>query len=100
MAEWISPREAAELVNDGAKLALGGSHRMAPMALVRALVGRGLSRLHLITTPTAGFGAELLAAAGALETVETAQVSLGELGLAPAFRKGAEEGRFKVLDAS
>jgi len=100
MAEWISPREAAALATNGAKLALGGSHRMAPMALVRALVKRGLRDLHLITTPTGGFGAELLAAAGALAVVETAQISLGELGLAPAFRKETEEGRLRILDAS
>ena len=100
MAEWIGPEEAAELAVDGAKVALGGSHRMAPMGLVRALVRKGVTGLHLITTPTGGFGAELLAAAGALAVVETAQVSLGELGLAPAFRKGAEEGRIRILDAS
>ena len=100
MAEWIRLKRAAELVPDGSSLALGGSHRMAPLALVRALIRRGAKDLYLITTPTGGFGVELLAAAEALDTVESAQVSLGEFGIAPAFRKGVEAGRIHVMDGS
>lgn len=100
MARWLNLEEAAALVPDGAKVALGGAHRMSPLALVKALIRRRVKDLHLITTATGGFGVELLAAAGALAKVETAQVSLGELGLAPAFRQGVEAGRIEVLDAS
>ncbi len=100
MADWITLEEAAGMVPDKSKLALGGSHRLAPMALVKALAGQGVKDLHLITTPTGGFGAELLAAAGALQKAETAQISLGEFGLAPAFRKGVEEGKIHVADGS
>ena len=100
MAEWISVKDAAGMVPDGSSLALGGSHRMAPLALIKALAARGVGDLHLITTPAGGFGAELLAAAGALAKAETAQISLGEFGLAPAFRKGVEEGKIQVLDSA
>ncbi len=100
MAEWISLDEAAGLVPDGASLALGGSHRLAPLALIKAIVKNGVRDLHVITTPTGGFGAELLAAGGAVKVAETAQVSLGEFGLAPAFRRGAEEGRIHIVDGS
>lgn len=100
MAEWITAEQAAGMVPDRAKLALGGSHRMAPMALIKALAVQGVRELHLITTPTGGFGAELLAASGAVRKAETAQISLGEFGLAPAFRQGVEEGRIQVMDGS
>lgn len=97
---WISIEEAADLVKDESTLALGGAHRMAPVALVAAVAKRGLTGLRLITTPTGGFAAELLLASGAVSAIESAQVSLGELGLAPAFRKGAESGDLNVLDTS
>ncbi len=100
MAEWISLEEAAGPVSQGSKLALGGSHRLAPLALIKEVIRKGVSGLHLVTTPTGGFGAELLAAAGAISKAETAQVSLGEFGLAPAFRQGVEEGRIHVIDGS
>ena len=64
MAQWISLEQAAGMVPDGASLALGGAHRMAPLTLIRELIKKGTRELHLITTPTGGFGAELLLAPG------------------------------------
>ncbi len=101
MAERINGLdEAAELVADGSLVAIGGAHRMEPVALTKALIRRGVRDLHVVTGPTGGFSVELLAAGNALAVVETAQVSLGELGLAPAFRQGVEEGLIKTVDAS
>jgi len=100
MAAWIEMNEAAALVPDGSKVALGGAHCMSPLALVGAIIHRGVKGLHLITAPTGGLGVELLVVAGAVARLETAQISLGEFGLAPAFRRGVEEGRVHVLDAS
>ncbi|MBW1713516.1 MAG: hypothetical protein JRJ59_10250 [Deltaproteobacteria bacterium] len=100
MVQWITSDEAAQLVPDRAKVALGGAHRLAPVALVKALIRRSVKDLHLITTPTGGFGAELLIAGGAVRAVETAQISLAELGLAPAFRRAAEEGRLKIFEST
>ncbi len=100
MAEWLTLDAAAALIPHQAQVALGGSHHMAPLGLIKALIRRKVKGLYLITAPTGGFGVELLAAAGAIKKIETAQVSLGELGLAPAFRRAAESGRLEVLDSS
>ncbi len=100
MAQWISLEETAGLVPDRISLALGGAHRMAPLALIKEVIKRGIRDLHLITTPTGGFGAELLLAAGAVTKVETAQVSLGEFGIAPAFRQAAEKQGVPVKEGS
>lgn len=96
--KFLSLEEAADLVEDGALLAFGGGMVMEPMALVRALVRKGKKRLKLLTVPSGGFGADLLMGAGCIESIETAQVVLGEFGQAPNFRTMVQEGRVRVFD--
>jgi len=98
MAEWLSLDEAAGLIPDGSSLALGGAHAMGPMALTRALIRRGVKGLKLYTAPVGGLALDLLIASGAVESVDTPQVSLGEMGQAPAWRAEVEAGRLKVRD--
>ena len=56
-----------------------------PMEATRALVRRGIKRLHLVALPTSTLQADLLIGAGCVETLETSAVSLGEFGPAPRF---------------
>ncbi len=56
-----------------------------PMAATRALIRRGVKRLHLVALPTSSLQADLLIGAGCVETLETSAVSLGEFGPAPRF---------------
>ncbi len=103
MAAWLTKVEAEGMlgtVSAGARVALGGGASMAPVGLIKALLAGQARDLHLITAPTGGFGVELVIASGRAAVVETAQVSLGELGMAPAFRQEVEGGRLKVFDAS
>ena len=100
MTETLSLDRLAGRVADGAMLALPPDYSFVPMAAVRALVRRGVRGLHLVTVPQAGIAADLLIGAGCVATVETAAVSLGELGIAPRFSAAVEGGRVAIRDST
>ncbi|MBO0755995.1 MAG: CoA synthetase, partial [Bradyrhizobiaceae bacterium] len=78
----LSLEEALAPIVDGCVLAVPREVAGAPMAATRALIRRGVRRLHLVAVPTSSLQADLLIGAGCVETLETSAVSLGELGLA------------------
>ena len=100
MTEALSLDRLAGRVADGAMLALPPDYSFVPMAAVRALVRRGVHELHLLTVPQAGIAADLLIGAGCVATVETAAVSLGELGNAPRFSAAVEGGDVAIRDST
>src|SRR4029453_11513372 len=69
-------------------------------AATRALIRRGVKRLHLIALPTSSLQADLLIGAGCVETIETSAVSLGEFGPAPRFTAAVTAGAIRVKDAT
>ena len=71
-----------------------------PMAATRALIRRGVKRLHLVALPTSSLQADLLIGAGCVETLETSAVSLGEFGPAPRFTAAVTSGAIKMKDAT
>ena len=71
-----------------------------PMAATRALIRRGIKRLHLVALPTSSLQADLLIGAGCVETLETSAVSLGEFGPAPRFNAAITSGTIKMMDAT
>jgi glutaconate CoA-transferase subunit A len=99
-ASGIALEELAARVPDGASIVAPADTNGVPMALVRALIRRGASGLHLIGGPTSGQHADLLIGAGCLDSIETAAVSLGEFGAAPRFRAAAEGGGLRVLETT
>lgn len=91
--------EAIErFVPDGVEsLAVGGMHmHNNPMGLVREIIRQKKHIKRLITSPAASIQADLLVGAGLVEEVVTSYFGLEHLGLAPAFRRFAQEGRLKV----
>ena len=70
------------------------------MAATRALVRRGIKRLHLVTLPTSTLQADLLIGAGCIETLETSAVSLGEFGPAPRFNAAILSAAIRMRDAT
>lgn len=96
--EFISIEQAAELVGNGAMMALGGRMQMEPMAFVRELVRQKKKGLRLVTVPGGGLGVDMLVGAGCVESIETPQVVLNEFGHAPNFRRGVERARIKIYD--
>src|SRR4249919_2792073 len=92
--------EALAPITDGCMLAVPRESSGAAMAATRALVRRGVKRLHLITLPTSSLQADLLIGAGCVETLETSAVSLGEFGPAPRFAAAVTSGAIKMKDAT
>ena len=90
----------AALVPDGAMLALPPDNSLAPCALARALVRRGVRRLRLLGVPVSGYATDLLIGAGCVAQVQTSAVTLGEAGMAPRFTAAVADGNIEVLDAT
>src|SRR5262245_13865136 len=92
--------EALAPITDGCVLAVSREVSGVAMAATRALVRRGVRRLHLIALPTSSLQADLLIGAGCVETLETSAVSLGELGPAPRFTAAMRAGTLRMQDAT
>ena len=63
--------EALAVITDGCVLAVPREVSGVAMAATRALIRRGVRRLHLIALPTSSLQADLLIGAGCVETIET-----------------------------
>jgi glutaconate CoA-transferase subunit A len=92
--------EALEPIADGCMLAVPRESSGVPMAATRALIRRGVRRLHLVTLPTSTLQADLLIGAGCVETLETSAVSLGEFGPAPRVTPAILAGAIRMMDAT
>ncbi len=92
--------EAIASIADGCLLAVPRETSGAAMAVTRALIRRGVKRLHLVALPTSTLQADLLIGAGCIETLETSAVSLGEFGPAPRFTAAILAGTIQMRDAT
>ena len=100
MQTICSPQDLAAAIPDGAVLAIPPDNCGAPIAATLALIRRGARDLHLVCVPQSGLQTELLVGAGAVRTVETAAITLGEFGPAHRFADALRAGRIRVLDAT
>ena len=92
--------DALAAVTDGCMLVVPREVSGVPMAATRALIRRGVKRLHLVALPTSSLQADLLIGAGCIATLETSAVSLGEFGPAPRFTAAVTSGAIKMMDAT
>src|SRR6476660_10609885 len=92
--------EAVAAIPDGAMVIVPRESSGVPMEATRALIRRGVKRLHLVALPTSTLQADLLVGAGCVETLETSAVSLGEFGPAPRFPAAIKSGAIKMKDAT
>jgi glutaconate CoA-transferase subunit A len=92
--------EALAPITDGCMLAVPRETSGVAMAATRALIRRGIKRLHLVALPTSTLQADLLIGAGCIETLETSAVSLGEFGAAPRFTAAILAGAIRMMDAT
>lgn len=90
----------AAAIPDGALVAVPKDSSGVAMAATRELVRRGVRGLHLLCVPVGGLQADILIGAGAVATIETSAVTLGEFGAAPRFTSALREGAIRVLDAT
>src|SRR5262249_24393958 len=92
--------EALELIADGCVLLVPRESSGVAMEATRALIRRGVKRLHLVACPTSTMQADLLIGAGCVATLETSAVSLGEFGAAPRFAAAVTGGTIEMKDAT
>jgi glutaconate CoA-transferase subunit A len=92
--------DALAPIADGCMLAVPREVAGVPMAATRALIRRGVKRLHLVALPTSSMQADLLIGAGCVEILETSAVSLGEFGPAPRFTAAILAGAITMKDAT
>jgi glutaconate CoA-transferase subunit A len=90
--------ELAAMVPDGARLSVGGHHfARLPLQLVRAVAARGPRDLRHFSWG-GGLPLEIMLEAGAIAEIDLCFSSLDVFGLAPRFRKFAEDGTGPVRD--
>src|SRR6187401_1591894 len=92
--------DAVATIPDGAVLVVPRESSGVPMEATRALVRRGVKRLHLVALPTSTLQADMLIGAGCVETLETSAVSLGEFGPAPRFTAAVVGKSIRIKDAT
>src|SRR3974390_1281305 len=95
-----SLNDALAAVTDGCMVVVPREVSGVPMAATRALIRRGVEKLHLVALPTSSLQADLLIGAGCVETLETSAVSLGEFGPAPPFCATITSGSIRMKDAT
>lgn len=92
--------DLAAAVPDGAKLVIAQDNCGVSMAATRELVRRGVRGLHLVCVPISGLQADILIGAGAVATLETSAITLGEFGPAHRFVDALRHGRIRMLDST
>jgi glutaconate CoA-transferase subunit A len=100
MTAFENLKSLAQRVVDGSLVAIAPDYSWVPMALVRELIRRKAKGLSLLTVPISGMAADILIGAGVVVRIETAAVTLGEIGLAPRFTDAVESGSLSVLDST
>jgi glutaconate CoA-transferase subunit A len=90
----------AAQIQDGDLVALAPDYSGCSLAVVRALIRRRARNLRLVGVPQLGFQADLLIGAGCVRSVETAAVTLGELGPAPCFVRAVRAGTIELRDST
>ena len=92
--------EAAALVRDGDTVAIQNmATQAAPMALVRELIRQGRRELGVVCL-VGGIPVDWLAAAGAMNRLTGAAVSMEQFGLCQRFRKAVEAGAIAMEELS
>lgn len=100
MTSFISFTEAAELIQDGMTLALGGmTLYRRPVAFVKALLRRPTTPRDLtLLCFTAGYESDLLIGAGCVSAIRSCYVGLEAFGFAPMFTQAAQNGRLRIIE--
>lgn len=89
-----------ERIPTGASLAVPSENSGVSIAATRELVRRGVKDLRLLCVPVGGLQPDILIGAGALASIETSAVTLGEFGVAPRFANAARAGHLRILDST
>lgn len=95
-----TPTTLAAAIPDGASLALAPDYSGCSLVTIAELIRREARGLRLIGLPQLGLQADLLVGAGCVATIETAAISLGEAGVAPAFERARRAGDVRIIEST
>ena len=95
-----TPATLAAAIPDGASLALAPDYSGCSLVTIRELIRREARGLRLIGLPQLGLQADLLVGAGCVATIETAAISLGEAGIAPAFERARRADTVRIIEST
>ena len=100
MHQQITLSDAANLVQDGMTIALGGmTIYRRPTAFVRALLRRNPRPRNLtLLCFTAGYESDLLVGARCVSTIRSCYFGLESFGFAPMFTEAAQKGTIKIIE--
>jgi glutaconate CoA-transferase subunit A len=94
----IGLEKALDLVEDGNTLVMGGGMSMAPMAIIREILKQGRKDLNIVCAPAGGINVDILIGAGLVRSIQFGQVFFDGFGMAPNFRRLAQEGKLLCKD--
>ncbi len=92
--------DALAHVGPGQLVALGGLwFHNNPCAAVRSLARRKVKGLRIVAAPPSSYAVDLLIGAGCVAQATVGHVSFEHLGFAPNFRRAAQQGSVRIVDA-
>lgn len=96
----VSMDEAVSQIEDGSSIGIGGASLVyKPMAIVRALVKKGVKNLTIYTL-MGDVDVDMLSGVGSIKKVCAPYVGFPMIGLAPNFRRAAQNGEIEVKEYS
>jgi len=87
----------ATFVKEGYGIGIGGvMEERRPCAFIREIIRQKIGNLTLYAGPVSSYDVDLLIGAGLVKETVLPMVTMGDLGMAPNFRKAAESGQIKA----
>jgi glutaconate CoA-transferase subunit A len=96
----VSVEDAVSMINDGDTIGLGGLVLTnTPMAMVRAIIKKGLKNLTVVSGASSGLETDMLIGAGCVKKVVTSYVGLERFcPIGPNYRQALEKGLIQLWE--
>ncbi len=99
-SKLISLEEAGRIIATKRSIGISGTHSLdGAMSLIRAALRAGAKDMTLIPPTSTSIAADMWIAAGALKKLYLSYVGFEYLGMAPNFRRAAEEQSLEIVEA-
>ncbi len=99
-SKLIDLEEAGKILAKQKVFGIAGSHSVdGAMALIRAAIRHGVKDMTLVPPTTCSLSADMWMAAGVMKKLYLSYVGFEYLGMAPNFRRAAEDGSVNIVEA-
>jgi glutaconate CoA-transferase subunit A len=100
LSKFQNLEDVVSLVGSYDFIAISGDMKMSPMSFIREMVRQKIQDVTLLFPGAAAINADFLIGARVARQVEFSQISLGEFGFAPNFRREVEMYGLRCVDHS